>query len=352
MNKLLLFIIVIGFSVPGIVVYAAQLDSLFQSSDILDITLTAPFARIDRERDKEKKYKDATLSYVDGSGMQIVLDVELEVRGNYRLQKDICRYSQLWVEFDSEQIQGTLFEDQDKLKLVLQCRSSNRYANYLVKEQQTYQLFNLMSEYSFATRMLRVTYVDNQRRNSSRTHYAFFIEHQKRLAKRLGMETVDLSNISVESLDSSQASLVSMFMYFIANTDYSLISGEAGGGSCCHNTKLVESEEGKYFVIPYDFDASGFVNVSYMTPDPKLRIRNNRQRLFRGYCQPDDILAGTLARFSEQRQAVNTTVSDTSFLNPKVAEKSADYMEAFYEIIDDPERISSQIIARCRGNLK
>ena len=71
---------------------AAETDPLFQSVERLDITITAPFGRIDKERDKETEY-EGVLSYVDSAGATVSLDVVLEVRGNYRLIKRNCRYS-------------------------------------------------------------------------------------------------------------------------------------------------------------------------------------------------------------------------------------------------------------------
>ncbi len=64
--------------------YAADPDPLFQSSQPLDIKLTAAFSVIDRERDREKKY-DGILSYVDDTGAEVSFEVGLEVRGNWRL---------------------------------------------------------------------------------------------------------------------------------------------------------------------------------------------------------------------------------------------------------------------------
>jgi len=121
-------------SVSTAVLFAAPSpDPLFQSADLLDITLVAPFDQIDRDRDKEREY-EGSLSYTDANGQEVVLDITLEVRGNDRLKKANCRYSQLWVDFKRRQAAGTLFENQNRLKLVVQCGRRVSYANYIVKE--------------------------------------------------------------------------------------------------------------------------------------------------------------------------------------------------------------------------
>jgi len=147
-------------------------DLLFQSTEVLDITLTAPFRTIDRERDKEKEY-EGTLSYLSDSGEEVVLDVNLTVRGNWRLQKYNCQYSQLWVDLRRRQTTGTVFENQNRLKLVVQCGRQNRYLNFLAKEQQLYQIFGELSEFNFDTRLVNTNYVDSENPGRSRTHLAF-----------------------------------------------------------------------------------------------------------------------------------------------------------------------------------
>lgn len=327
---------------------AAELDPLFQSNDVLAITITAPFGQIDRDRDKEAEYKDATLAYVDKNGDQHEFVVELEVRGNNRLKKDVCRYSQLWVNFKKGQVEGTLFENQDKIKLVVQCRGQSRYADYIIKEQQAYRLFNQLSNYSFQSRLIQATYVDSERDNSIRTHIAFFIEHQDRLAKRAGMENFEESDISIGELDPQQSSLVSLFMYLISNTDYSIIRGTPDD-ECCHNAKLLESESLHYFPIPYDFDSTGYVNTSYAVPAEGLRQRNVRQRIFRGFCVPDVVMENSLTKFREAREAISEIVSDTTHVSSRVANRSLNYVDEFYQIIDDPRKLESEITEECRG---
>ncbi len=38
------------------------------------------------------------------------------------------------------------------------------------------------------------------------------------------------------------------------------------------------------YSVPYDFDSSGLVNAHYAAPPEGLRVRNIRQRLYRGFC--------------------------------------------------------------------
>ena len=192
-------------SVSSAVLFAAPSpDPLFQSADLLDITLVAPFDQIDCDRDKEREY-EGSLSYTDANGQEVVLDITLEVRGNDRLKKANCRYSQLWVDFKRRQTAGTLFENQNRLKMVVQCGRRVSYANYIVKELQAYKLFAEISEINFDTRLLNVTYINSGRGNAGRTHLGFFLEHQNRLASRFDMEEVEINRVSSAELNPGRA---------------------------------------------------------------------------------------------------------------------------------------------------
>ncbi|MBL4571752.1 MAG: hypothetical protein JKY86_01590 [Gammaproteobacteria bacterium] len=329
---------------------SAQPDPLFQSAALLDITFEAPFAQIDRERDKEAKY-DGIMRYVNADGLEVHFDIRLEVRGNWRLQKSNCRYSQLWIDLKRGQTPNTLFSEQNRLKLVVQCRGQDRYRDYLAKEQQLYETFANLSDIHFGTRLVNATYIDSEDPSSSRTHLAFFIEHQRRLRDRFEMEEVELNRISYSDLDPVQSSLVGLFMYQIGNTDFSMVQA-AEGDECCHNTKLLVDKTGRYFPIPYDFDSSGFVNASYAAPpNPTFGIRNNRSRKYRGFCFESEQLNAAVARITAERDNTITIISDTSHVSERTANRSLRYMEEFYEDLNDQRRYQREIIENCRGDI-
>jgi len=330
---------------------SADPDPLFQSNAPLNITFEAPFAQIDRERDKEAEY-EGIMHYVDANGIEVRLDIGLEVRGNWRLQKSNCRYSQLWIDLKRGQTPNTIFAEQNRLKLVVQCRAQDRYKDYLAKEQQLYEAFENLSDIHFGTRLVNATYTDSENPNSSRTHLAFFIEHQRRLRERFDMEEVELNNISYRDLDPVQSSLVGLFMYQIGNTDYSMIRAPEGE-ECCHNTKLLVDETGRYFPIPYDFDSSGFVDASYASPPgPSVGIRNNRSRKYRGFCIEPEQLNAAVARINAERDTTTAIISDTSHVSERTVTRSIRYMEGFYEVLDEQRRYQRDIIEDCRGEVE
>ena len=342
-----LIIIFSAFSIAPQEAYT-QIDPLFQEKEILNIELIGPFFTINKERDKETKYPGGTLSYFEDE-KKISLDVKYIPRGNNRLSKDTCSYAQLWLDFKSKKVKDTLFKKQNKLKLVVQCKNNRNYEAYLIKEFQAYRIFNILSKTSFRSRLLNIKYVDTDK-NTSRRHLGMIIEEKSRLAKRTGLKAAKIQKIKYQELDAQQGNLVSLFMYMIGNTDYSIISSNEG--SCCHNSKLLlDRDKSNYLPVPYDFDSSGYVNTSYALPSDSFRIRNVRQRLYRGFCTPEKILTKNLNLFREKRQEILAIATDQSQVTKRVAKSSSKYIEAFYKIINNPRDLQKRIIKACRGKI-
>jgi hypothetical protein len=345
--RMLLPVLLVLF-IPGYSLLAAELEAapLFASKDLLEITLAGTFRTINRSRDKEREYDRGLMSWVENA-QENSLEVKYEVRGNFRLREDICNFAQLWVDMDKDDVDGTVFAQQNSLKLVVQCKNAASFERYIVKEHQAYQLFNVISDLSYRSRLLRVTYLDTDR-DSERTHLGVFIEHKDGVAERNEMENVDLNSIGLAELDQLQGTIVSLFMFMVGNTDFSLIS--APEDECCHNAKLFQVEgENHYFPAPYDFDSTGYVNASYAQINPSLRIRSVRQRLYRGFCVSENIMNEALSHFRTNEEQLLAIAADTTYVNERTARTSVEYLQDFFAIINDPEELQDEILDDCRG---
>ena len=60
--------------------------------------------------------------------------------------------------FNREQTPHTTFAHQGSLKLAVQCRGGQTYANYLLEEDLIYRAYNLLTDRSFRVRLARVSY--------------------------------------------------------------------------------------------------------------------------------------------------------------------------------------------------
>jgi hypothetical protein len=313
---------------------------------MLAVTVTAPFEQIDIERDKSKEY-EGTLSYEDPELGPTTLDAKFSVRGNFRLRKDICSYSQLWINLKKGQVKGTLFAGQNKIKLVVQCRDADYYREYIVREQQAYSIFQELSHLSLDTRLLEVNYVDPEA-GSSRRHLGMFIQHHDNLAEEHDMRVYEQERAEESRLEAQQSNRVALFMYLVSNTDYSFVAPSLGDDKCCHNITLLEDSAGTLHPVPYDFDSTGFVNARYAEPAAGIRQRNVKQRIYRGYCADEALTLATTALFRQKREVVYRIIGEPEHLSERSLKMARRYIDDFYEVLESDGKFNREIIKKCR----
>jgi hypothetical protein len=319
-------------------------DPLFAEDSTINVTLTAPLSTIIRERPTEG-YIPGTFEYEDAEGKTQTLDVGLRTRGNFRLRT--CDFPPLRVNFKKSAVHGTLFDGQNKLKMVAHCDNQARYEQYVLREYMAYRVLNLLTDKSFRVRLMQVRYVDSDGRRKDQVRYAFFIEHKKRLAKRLGVPIYAVEDGELNEMDGEHLNLTSIFQLFIANTDFSPIAGPPDS-NCCHNYVLFRDKEGgPVTAIPYDFDQSGFVDAPYAEPNPRMKIRSVTQRLYRGRCVFNEQVGASIDAFSTMRDPIYEIVENQPGATERVRKTLARFIDKFYAVVDDPKRVQRDIINKC-----
>ncbi len=323
---------------------------LFESHELLHLKLEAPLDEISRERDQESTDHDGVLTYESPDAGRVVLEVGVRTRGKTRLDRRVCRFPPLRVNFKKKQVENTVFSGQDKLKLVTHCQSGrSEYEQLLLLEYLIYRSYNILTDFSFQVRLAQITYVDTEEREDSLTQFAFFIEDDDALAERKGWQFLPVPVVPPEYIDPTQLSLLDVFQFMIGNTDWDAFQREPDREDCCHNVRPIGSLEGPVFPVPYDFDWTGVVDAPYAEPHPSLRLRSVRQRLYRGVCGFEEFLTNTLAIFNEQRDAIYALYLNEPALEEKYRERTIEYFDEFYEIINDEGKTRSQITSRCRS---
>ena len=317
---------------------------LFTSDDVIDIVFEAPMNTI--VKNAEKRPEEAgIMRYTEDDGRVVTLNLKMTTRGKSRLK--YCRFPPLKIDLKKSETEGTLFAGQNKLKVVTRCRAGDSYERYLLQEFSIYGAFNVLSGRSFRVRMLNVTYRDTDGKRDDETHSSYFIETDKEVAARYGMEQRDMDKVQFSKLDQAHASKLSLFQFLIGNTDWSMTAGPPGAG-CCHNNKLIVTpgSENGWIQLPYDFDQAGLINTSYSEPSEMLGIRSVRQRVFRGRCSNIGQLEDTIAIFNERRAAIEAALLPAA-LGDKPRKTAVKYIDEFYEIINDPKRLKSRILNKC-----
>jgi hypothetical protein len=321
---------------------ATKEQPLFASHDPLRLALEADWGAVFKERGDSSTPHPAKLTLTGADGATTRLDVEVQTRGHFRLQRITCNFPPIRVSFPKDEIKKTVFAGQRHLKLTVHCQDKKAgYEQAVLLEYLIYRTFNLLTEQSFRARLAQVTYLDVAGKRDSLTRYAFFIENDDRMAARLGGKILDRKNVHDETTELKQRTLVAVFEYFIGNTDWSIWA--------LHNIVLVlppESQEP--FAVPYDFDWSGVIDAPYAQPDVRLPIKSVRERLFRGYCRTREELAPVFQLFNEKKDAIYALYREQEGLDPKARDDALKYYDAFYKTINDPKAVDWAFIRNCR----
>jgi len=337
---------IVVFMLPAVTLLAEESktpDLLFQDVEILEVTLTAPLTTLVKERPKEN-YLPGVFEYAAADGTAVKLDIEIRTRGHFR--HNTCDFPPLSLNLKKSQTDGTLFDKQKKLKLVVHCDDSKLYEQIVLREYLAYRIYNAISNMSFRVRLLRVTYVDNEERRKEQVRYAYLIEHKNRLAKRYAMKDLKVKRTTVSAIQPDQLNLTSVFQLLIGNTDFSPIAGPPDS-DCCHNYVLFQKDADPLIAIPYDFDQAGFVDAPYASPGENLRIRTVRQRLYRGRCNNNPHVAASVDKIKDNRDAIYALVNEQDGLEPRVRKTLLSFIDKFFKIIDDPKKVEKQIVKKC-----
>jgi hypothetical protein len=318
-------------------------DPLFQDDEALEITLAAPLTTLVRERPTDEELL-GTLTYPGEDGEAVTLDVKVRARGHSRHR--ICDLPPLWLNFKKSEVKDTLFDKQDKLKLAVHCQDSERYQQTLLREYMAYRILNLATPKSFRVRLLRVTWADTEGKREQQVRYAFLLEHKNRLAKRIDRKDLKIDETSVAALDPQHLNLTSVFQFLIGNTDFSPIA-KPEYNECCHNYVLFSNDKDLLVAIPYDFDQSGIVSAPYALPGHQFDIRSVRQRVYRGRCQNNDYIDDSIDRFKAVRNNIFALIETQEGLTDKVRDILADYVQQFYDIADDPRKVTRLMKGKC-----
>src|SRR5207247_1842192 len=234
------------------------------------------------------------------------------------------------LEFDRTGAAHTPFAHQGSLKLVVQCRGSRAYANYLLEEYLLYRIYNLLTPQSFRARLARVAYVDPSGKKAPATRYAFFLEDDDRMARRNHTHVLAQQGVSQGETNFDQTGLVTVFQYMIGNTDFAF--------TALHNIVLISDSAGVVYPVPYDFDWSGVISAPYARPDSRLGIATVRIRTYRGTCRTPDDFAPLFARFNAAKDSIYALYRSQPDLEPKRVEQAVSYYGAVYRPTSEARR--------------
>lgn len=313
---------------------------LFAADEALELTLTTDLRTVIRDIDSlDRQEHPATVTYQGADGAMVTLEIEVRTRGHYRRQRRNCNFPPLRLDFKTKDAEGTVFEGQDKVKLVTHCQSGrDQYEQYVLLEEAVYRTLNVLTDMSLKTRLVRMTYVDTEAREDTLTRWGFIIESEEHAAERIGGVWLNVPGLHPLDADPDYMVLVDVFQYMMGNTDWSVPG--------VHNMMIMEADLA-YYAVPYDFDWTGMVDARYARPDERLPIRRVRDRLFRGMCRPPERFQMTFDYFNLKRDEIYAVYLQQPGIEDDVRDRAVEYLDEFFETINDEGRARREIINSC-----
>ncbi len=317
-------------------------SSFFEDEAPMPVRLSINIKQIRGDKDPEEEWRPAALNWIGPDGKAQMLPIKARTRGIWRLKH--CEFPPLRLNLPEKGVVGTPFEGVNKPKLVSFCKNRDEYEQYVLQEMQLYRVYNLLTPISHRARLLRMTYADSASGKEIATRYAILFEEPNAMAKRVEGRILEQKGARARDLDPQHSLLVQMFQYMIANTDFSI----AG----LHNVEiLARDSDGVFFPVAYDFDFAGAINAEYATVDPSLRVKQVRDRQYRGYCTTPEDLAPVISMFNEKKPAIYALYDDEigKLMDKRVVKETLKFYDEFYKTINDPRLVKRSILSDCSG---
>jgi len=298
---------------------------MFTNEEILNLSLRFDLTEYIRKKPKEE-YMKAVLTYHISENDSINKEIKLRSRGISR--NSICNFPPISLNFRKNDLKSPGMKKIDKIKMVTHCNSGNE--EYLFKEFLIYKLYNVLTDYSFKVRLVKVDYISTAKNNKIIRSYAFIIEPLDLLAERTKSTPVETPALSQRSIIPEMMDRMSIFCYMIGNTDWS-VAGQ-------HNCKVLSVNDLNYpglgAIVPYDFDYAGLVNAHYALPAEGLALESVRERRFLRECRSVEQYTEALKEFSENKTEFYRIINEFTYLNEKDRKFMIAYLDEFYEDLD------------------
>jgi len=318
----------------------ADTFQLFNHETPLEFDVFTDLKLLQKNRYKDV-YQEAKIQHQIADTLTITRQVRIKPRGAFRLQE--CRYPPLRVNVKQTQEVFELLDQLDKLKMVIPCSGTDRHQIYIFNEFLAYKLYNIITEYSFQVRLLKVNYHNTSGKMQAGSAHTFVIESQKSMARRLSSIPIKNEKVGAKSCHQPQAAVMYLFQYLIGNTDWSVPG--------LHNVKLIKTEDPTIpmpIPVPYDFDYSGLVDASYAIPGDHVDIPSVRFRKYLGHCVDEQTLQQTVQLFLEKEEEVVSYVEEFPWLTGSYKQRSLSYIKEFYKQMKDPKLVERHIVRDCK----
>ncbi|MBN1188055.1 MAG: hypothetical protein JXB49_37620 [Bacteroidales bacterium] len=314
--------------------------SVFNGSDTLNITILLNLHELLADTSKTSKDFPAILIYDESSTTSDTLLIDIAKRGKFRKKTENCDFPPLSIKFHDD-AKGSIFENGEKLKLVTHCNTCNKdFEQYLFQEYLIYKLYNIITDVSYKTKLVNITYRDTLTGEEIHS-YAFFIESNESLENRLGGDLIKAKTAPIDKIDKESMAKLIFFQNMIINSDWSV--------SIMHNIKMISLDPFYAPVpIPYDFDWAGIIDIPYSTYLYTAKDGHTPQRKFKGVCIERKHVKQTVRYFNEKKEEIYDLYTSFKLLDNKQLERILKSYDEFYRTINNSFTLHKELKSLCK----
>jgi len=306
----------------------------FKKEGIVKIELQTDVQHLKLERQK-RAYQPASLTFFT-TGEPFHQEVKVRARGKFRCR--ICDLPPLKLKFSKKRLKNAGFAKFNKLKVVVPCQNAKFYQQIIFKEYLIYRMYNLLTDKSLRVHFTKIELQNEETSGKPLTFHGFIIEDKEELAARLNAAVCDTLNLQPAALSERDYTRFQVFQFMIGNTDWIIATS--------HNVEVIQTADNSLIPVPYDFDFSGMVASDYATPHPFTPLKSVKERFFMGNGKSVEEMEQTFAVFKEKKTALFELIKNFDLLGKKERKKMTAYLNSFFDIIDDPQKVRNYFIEK------
>lgn len=299
----------------------------------LTIILDTDLSKLFVKNNSKEIYQQATLVAIHNQEFNRKWNVRLRTRGNMR--KQVSKFPPLKIDFSKTTLDYLGFTKNDKLKLVLPCKTGKKYQQKLYREHVIFDLYQQVDSLGYRTHLVNVIFEDNGKKKYDLT--GFFIEDEEDFALRTKTKVINTGVIRMESLEREHYVKMAFFQYMILNTDFSV------GNK--HNLEII-SVPGllRPLAIPYDFDYSGMVDHDYAVPFDRLPIFSVRDYYFKGQNVTLEEVKMAVEFYKPLEEVFKKIIDDAKYLDKGSKKSMKKDIEEFYKHLNEEDKWEKRFI--------
>ena len=309
---------------------------LFSSEEPLHITIKTDLKLLLKSK-KAVEFQEGEMAMAGK-----IYPIRVKARSNYH--REDCSFPPITLSFSQTQFIDQSHNQLAKLKLANACKMQKSYEQYILQEYLIYRAFNILTDKSFKVRLLAIEYVDSKEKVEGITKYGYVVEDEYTMARRLGGVIMKKPGIKDQATNKKHIVIMSIFQFMIGNTNWQIPK--------LHHVSLVKlnnATESKPYVIPRDFDQSGMIDATYAIPSPILDIETVRERYYQGRCYTSQELKEGINHFVDKKDVLYHLYERFNLLDSNALKSSIEYLDSFYNIIEDESRWKQFFVDKCLG---